>query len=266
MDYLTTNRAAWDVRTAQHVTSDFYDVEGWLAGATSLKSIELELLGDVTGLRVLHLMCHFGQDTLSLKRLGAASVVGLDLSPRAIAEARKLSERAGLEATFVEGDLYSAPERIDGQFDVVFMSYGTIGWLPDVEHWAEVVAGFVAPGGRFVFAEFHPALWMLDEDYRAIKYHYANHAPIVEEEGTYTDVAEEKPQAMVTWNHGLGEVIGALLGQGLSLKHFAEYDYSPYAIFGERGAELGPGEWGIKGIERKLPLVYSLVCERSAGR
>ena len=266
MDYLELNRAAWDVRVDQHVDSDFYDVEGWLAGKTSLKGIELELLGDLTGLRVLHLMCHFGQDTLSLKRAGAAGVVGLDLSPRAIEEARRLAARAGLEATFVEGDFYRAPELIAGPFDVLFMSYGTIGWLPDIARWGEVVAGFLRPGGRFVFAEFHPALWMLDEEQARVKYRYFGGEPIVETEGTYTDVAEERPQQMMSWNHGLGEVVGALMARGLSLKHFAEYDYSPYAIFGERGVEMAPGEWGVAGSERMLPLVYSLVMQKSPPR
>ena len=207
-------------------------------------------------------MCHFGQDTLTIKRMGAAAVTGLDLSPRAILEASKLAARANLDATFVEADLYNAPNVIDGQFDVVFMSYGTIGWLPDINRWAEVVASFLAPGGRFVFAEFHPALWMLDEQHQLVKYSYFNDAPIVDEEGTYTDVEEEQPQTMVTWNHGLGEVISALLDQKLTLTHFDEYDYSPYAIFGDRGVEMAPGQWGVKGSERKLPLVFSLVCER----
>ena len=261
MDYLSVNRNAWDTRTDQHLDSDFYDVEGWLEGATSLKGIELPLLGDLAGQRVLHLQCHFGQDTLSMARMGA-DVTGLDLSPRAIEEANKLAARAGLKATFVEGDVYAAPTLIEGKFDTIFVSYGTIGWLPDIKRWAKVIAHFLAPGGRFVFVEFHPALWMLDENFEAIKWRYFNGDPVVEEEGTYTDVAEEKPQAMITWNHGLGEVIGALLEEQLTLKHVAEYDYSPYAIFGDKGVERVPGEHVIKGYENLLPLVYSLVMER----
>ena len=256
MDYLAINRAAWDVRTEQHLTSAFYDVEGFVAGENRLNSIELALLPhDLTGKTLCHLMCHFGMDTLSFARMGA-EVTGLDLSPRAIEEARKLTARTGLEATFVNGDFYSAPELVDDTFDYVFMSYGTVGWLPDAQRWAEVVAKLLKPGGQFIIVDFHPALWMLDKEYR-----YANGEAIIDEEGTYTDVEEERPQRMVSWNHGLGELIGALLGQQLTLKHFSEYDYSPYAIFGERGVEMAPGEWGIEEIERKLPLVYGIVAE-----
>ena len=261
MDYLELNRAAWDARTAQHLPSDFYNVEGWLAGATSLKEIELPLLGDVRGQRLLHLQCHFGQDTLSLARVGA-EVTGLDLSPAAVATARALAGRAGLAARFVEGDVYAAPALIDGDFDVVFASYGAIGWLPDVERWADVVAHFLRPGGRLVFAEFHPMLWALDAEFRTVAHAYSSPEPIVEIEGTYTDVLAEAPQRMVTWNHGLANVIGALLRRGLRLAHFSEYDYSPYAIFGARGVEVAPGRHMVAGSERKLPLVYALVAER----
>ena len=265
MDYLALNRAAWDARTAQHLHSDFYDVTGWLAGATSLKDIESPLLGDdLRGQRLLHLQCHFGQDTLSLARLGA-EVTGVDLSPRAITEARLLAERAGLSATFVEGDVYAAPELVGGDFDIVFASYGTIGWLPDVRRWAKVVAQSLRPGGRLVFAEFHPVLWTLDAEFRHFAYDYQGAEPIVETEGTYTDAPEvdgqvlaQAPQRMVTWNHGLGEVIAALLAEGLALTHLSEYDHSPFPIFGERGVEVAPGRYMIEGLERKLPLCYAL--------
>ena len=267
MDYLALNRAAWDARTAQHLASAFYDVDGWLAGATSLRDIELPLLGDdLRGRRLLHLQCHFGQDTLSLARMGA-EVTGLDLSPRAIAEARKLAGRAGLAATFVEGDVYSAPALIAGDFDLVFASYGTIGWLPDVRRWASVVAHFLRPGGRLVFAEFHPVLWTLDEGFTRFTYDYQGGAPIVETEGTYTDaptvdgqVLAQAPQQMVTWNHGLGEVVTALLAEGLTLTHLSEHDHSPFPIFGERGVEVAPGRHMIAGLERKLPLCYALAA------
>ena len=204
-----------------------------------------------------------------------AEVTGLDLSPRAIAEARELAARAGLAADFVEGDVYAAPGLIGGDFDVVFASYGAIGWLPDVDRWAAVVAHFLRPGGRLVFAEFHPVPWMLDADFRELTYAYSSPEPIVETEGTYADVSAHSasfptagsgragqahaPQEMVTWNHGLGDVIGALLRRGLRLEHFAEHDYSPYAIYGGRGVEVAPGRWMISGLERKLPLVYALV-------
>ncbi len=262
MDYLETNRAAWDVRTAQHLDSEFYDVPGWLAGATSLKEIELDLLGEVDGERILHLQCHFGQDTLSLARLGA-EVTGLDLSPAAIAAARELAKRAELRAKFVCGDVYAAPELLTGEFDTVFTSYGTTGWLPDLRAWAEVVAGRLRPGGRFVFVEFHPVSQMYGAGFTEVKYSYFGGAASVEVEGTYTDVVEELPMATVWWDHSLAEVIGGLLEAGLTLERFAEYDYSPYNLYGERGVSVGAGRFAVSGLEGRVPLCYSLVCRKS---
>lgn len=262
-NYLDINRRAWDVRAAQHLESDFYDVKSWLGGKSSLTEIELPLLHELDGKSLLHLQCHFGLDTLSLARLGA-QVTGLDLSPRAITAAQQLSEEAKLKATFVEGDVYLAPQLIPDKFDLVFSSYGTIGWLPDIERWAQVIAHFIRPGGKLVFAEFHPALWMLDDTFESIQYSYFNGDQIEELAGTYTDVAEERPVQMISWNHGLAEVLTALMRQGLKVEHFQEYAYSPYNIFGDKGVELAPDRYAIKGLEGKLPLVYSLVM-RAAG-
>src|SRR5690606_3899602 len=163
MTYLDKNRALWNARVAAHVNSDFYDMAGFRAGKSSLKPPELRLLGDLSGKSVLHLQCHFGQDTLSLARMGA-EVTGLDFSDEAIRTARALAEELQLPASFVCGDLYDAPALLQRQYDVVFTSYGVIGWLPDLNRWAEVVASCLKPGGRFVFAEFHPVVWMLDDE------------------------------------------------------------------------------------------------------
>ncbi len=259
MDFLATNRVSWDRRVAQHVASDFYDVAGWRAGATSLQDIELGLLGQLDGLEVLHLMCHFGQDTLSLARMGA-QVTGVDFSPVAIAQARQLAQETELQARFVEGNVLDAPALLHGQtFDRVFLSYGTIGWLPDVRAWAAVVRSCLKPDGQLVFVEFHPALWMLDDAFQQFQYSYFTAEAIETTEGSYANLTDDQPQNFVSWNHGLAEVIGALLAEGLVLEAFAEYDYSPYNIFGDRAVEMSPGQWGLQGLERKLPLVYSLV-------
>ena len=134
-NYQELNREAWNKRTKVHLESSFYDQEAFLKGASSLNPIELELLGDVRGKSILHLQCHFGQDSISLARLGA-KVTGVDLSDQSIAEARKLSEQCHVDVHFIESDVLELNGKLDGQFDVVFTSYGTIGWLPDLEKWA----------------------------------------------------------------------------------------------------------------------------------
>ena len=177
-DYIAINRALWDQKTEHHFNSEFYDVEGFLQGRSSLNDIELELLGSVSGKTVLHLQCHFGQDTLSLARLGA-HVTGVDLSGAAIAKARELNDTLGLGAQFICCDLYELPGILDNQFDIVFTSYGTIGWLPDINRWAQVVAKYLKPGGQFVFVDFHPVVWMFSNDFSRVQYAYFNGGPIV---------------------------------------------------------------------------------------
>lgn len=262
MSYLETNLAAWNARTDVHLTSRFYDVPGFLAGKNMLMDIERGLLGDLTGKSVLHLQCHFGLDTLSLARLGA-TVTGMDLSDRAIDEARKLADQAGIPATFVCCDLYSLPQHLEGQFDVVFTSYGTIGWLPDLERWAAVVEHFLKPGGTFLIVEFHPIIWMFDSAFTKIEYPYLNSGPIVEEEGTYTDGAEGLKVTTTSWNHGLTEVITPLLQKGLIVREFREYDYSPYACF-TAAVEQEPGKFRVPHLGKSLPMVYALKMEKTA--
>ncbi len=142
---------------------DGYNVAGLLRGERPLHAIEEAELGSVAGLSLLHLQCHFGVDTMILAQKGAL-VTGLDYSPDAITKARELAGKAGLDATFVEGDLYEAPSLIEGRFDLVYTGWGALNWLPDIERWAEVVAHFVKPGGAFYIAEWHPALATLDDE------------------------------------------------------------------------------------------------------
>ena len=261
-DYRDINRQAWDVRTLQHLDSDFYDVKGWLEGKSSLCEIELALLGDLKGKSLLHLQCHFGQDTLSLARMGA-QVTGLDLSPKAIGAARDLAEKAGLEARFIEGDVYQTTELVGAQFDWVFTTYGVLGWLPDMARWAKVVADSLKPGGEFLLVEFHPVVWMMDEGLEQITYPYMRSHVIANVEDTYTDTSDPQPMEMHTWNHGLAEVIQALLNEGLELNHFEEYDYSPYPIFADRNRQVAPSRFQVLGLEGKLPLCFSVRCRKT---
>ncbi|WP_089890589.1 class I SAM-dependent methyltransferase [Chitinophaga arvensicola] len=257
-DYIPTNKELWNKRTAVHVDSDFYDMPGFLSGKSSLKEIELPLLGNITGKQILHLQCHFGQDTLSLVRMGAIAT-GVDLSDAAIAKANELSRQLELEnkASFVCCDLYSAPEHLTGTFDTVFTSYGTIGWLPDLDKWAGVVNHFLKPGGSFVMADFHPVIWMMDDNMQKLFYSYFNTETIIEEtEGTYTDRDSNIQHASYSWNHPLSEIVTALTAQGLQLQVLQEFDYSPYNCF--RNTVEKDGRFYIKGLEGKLPMVYAL--------
>ena len=260
-DYLKHNKAAWNQKTDVHIDSDFYDLAGFLEGKSSLKSIELDLLGDVKGKKILHLQCHFGQDTLSLARMGA-QVTGVDLSDKAISKAKELNEQLGLDAQFVCCDVYEAPHFIDEKFDIVFTSYGTIGWLPDLNRWAHVISHFLKPEGHLVFAEFHPAVWMFDNDFSYIQYSYFNEETIIEEEtGTYTDREAPIATKTVSWNHPLDEVLNALLQNNLTLNCFNEYNYSPYNCF-NKTEEFEEGKFRIKHLGNKIPMMYALMATK----
>lgn len=260
LNYIEINRALWDEKTAHHVKSDFYDMESFMQGKTSLKHIELGLLGDVKGKSILHLQCHFGQDSLSLARMGA-KVTGVDFSGEAIVNAKKINEQLGLDATFICTDIYSLPDVLQGQFDIVFTSYGTIGWLPDMKRWAEVVARYVRPGGTFLIVEFHPVVWMFSNDFSGVQYSYFNREPIIETlEGTYADRNADIKKQEIGWNHDLSEVMQSLLGAGLRIAGFHEYDSSPYNCF-QNTVEVAPGAYQVMGMEGKIPMVYALMAE-----
>ncbi len=254
-NYLDVNRNLWNNKTQFHLQSDFYGVKEFKQGITALKSIELSQLGDVNGKTLLHLQCHFGLDTLSWARLGA-QVTGIDFSEKAIQAAEKLAQEVNMKARFIQSDIYDV--QLKEQFDIVFTSYGVIGWLPDLDKWAQVVAAHLKPGGAFHFIEFHPVVWMFDNDFQYIQYSYFNREDIIEEvHGSYADRSAPIVGTSISWNHSLDEVLGALLRQGLRLEHFAEYDYSPHDSF-PNAVKIAEGKWQLQGLEGKIPMVYAL--------
>ena len=167
-NYIEINKQSWNKKTDFHIASEFYDNESFIKGKSSLNEIELNLLGDIKGKSILHLQCHFGQDTISLNRLGA-KITGVDLSDRAIEKANELAKETNAEANFICCDIYDLPNFLDEKFDIVYTSYGTIGWLPDMDKWASIISHFLKPKGKFIFVEFHPVVWMFDDDFNRVK-------------------------------------------------------------------------------------------------
>ncbi len=229
-----------------------------------MNSIELNLLGDVSNLSILHLQCHFGLDSLSLSRLGA-SVTGVDLSDKAIDKARELADKIKSDANFICSDIYDLPNHLNRKFDIVFTSYGTVGWLPDLNKWAQVISHFLKPGGKFVFAEFHPVVWMFDDHFKEIKYNYFNVETIIEEEkGTYAQKDADIKQKSISWNHPLSDVINSLIKNNIQITNMQEYDYSPYDCFKET-IMVEPKKYRIKHLSDHIPMVYSLVGLKKEG-
>lgn len=260
-NYLDVNRNSWNQKTEFHVNSDFYNQEGFLKGENSLTPIELELLGNIEGKSILHLQCHFGQDTISFSRLGAKAV-GVDLSDNAIEKAREIANQLNTDTRFICCDIYNLPNHLKEQFDIVFTSYGTIGWLPDLDKWAKVISNFLKPGGKFVMADFHPVVWMFDDNFEKIGYNYFKSEPIIETvDGTYADKNAPINSKTITWNHSTSELLNSLLSNDLELNTFNEYDYSPYNCFNAT-EEFEPKKFRIKHLENKIPMVYSIVATK----
>ncbi|MGH3709819.1 MAG: class I SAM-dependent methyltransferase [Pseudonocardiaceae bacterium] len=186
-------------------------------------------LGDLTGRRGVHLQCHIGTDTLSLTRLGAR-MTGLDFSSAALAHARRLAERAGTDIDFHEAEVYDAIDALGAEaFDLVYTGVGALCWLPDVARWGRVVAELLRPGGRLFICEGHPMFWSLDEtsDVLTLRYPYFEHAePVVSDEpGTYVQTEVVFPHGLShSWNHGLGEIITAVLDAGMRLTQLVEHE------------------------------------------
>jgi len=264
-EHMAVNREWWNERVPIHAKSKFYDLDGFRAGKTNLLGIEQEEVGDVRGQRLLHLQCHFGLSTLSFARLGA-SVVGVDFSAPAVALARSLADEEGLPARFVESDVYDALDAVtERDFDVVFASYGVLGWLPDVPGWMRVAAEFLRPGGRFHLIEIHPFTATFDdEDPDAseprVRYPYF-HDPEPDHEiceATYADRdAETTHDDTRFWAHDLGEILGSAIEAGMVIEAYRElpttcFQEFPYLV------ERRPGEWGWPEGMTELPLQFAL--------
>lgn len=261
-NYLEINRNSWNKRVEAHMKSDFYGLEAFKAGKSSLNSIELDLLGDVKGKSILHLQCHFGQDSLSLARKGA-EVTGVDFSDEAISQAKKLTQELNLNAEFICCDIYALPKYLDKKFDIVFTSYGTYGWLPDLNKWAAVISHFVKPGGTFVMADFHPVVWMFDDKIEKLAYSYFKSEPIIEQSsGTYADKNADLNFTSVGWNHSLSEILTPLLNNGLILKSFQEFDYSPYDCF-QNMRMVGENCFKFSSLEISAPIVFAIKADKS---
>jgi len=251
------NRKLWNNKTAYHVDSEMYKMEKWLNGETSLDEIVLNEIGEVEGKSLLHLQCHFGQDTMSFARMGAKAV-GVDLSDASIDKAIQLNNQLALDAKFVRCNVLETREHLQEKFDIVYTSYGTICWLPDLDQWAKVVVDSLKDGGSFYMAEFHPIIHMFDYPNENISYPYFNIGAVEEvNSGTYADPDAPIEQREFFWLHSISETVTALLKQGLILESFNEHPYSPYDCFGN-SKEIQPGKYVFGSFPHPLPHVFSM--------
>lgn len=263
------NRRHWDERAPAHAASPDYGVSRFADDPDHLSGVvrfDLPRLGDLAGLRGVHLQCHIGTDTVSLARLGAL-MTGLDFSAASLAEARMLSQIADVDVDFVQSDVYDAASVLEpGTFDLVYTGIGALCWLRDIRRWAGVVAALLRPGGRLFVREGHPVLWALDDartdQLLVLEHPYRETAePVIDTtEGTYVETdADLRHVESHSWNHGLGEIVSALLDAGLVLTQLVEHDSVPWNPLSEGVMRLGEGgEWHLADRPERLPLTYTL--------
>jgi SAM-dependent methyltransferase len=274
-EQLETNRLAWDECAALHARGcAYYPVEAFKAGQTGLRPNTPDDLGDVRGQRLLHLQCHFGMDSLMWVRQGAV-VTGVDFSPVAIAQARRLATESGLEATFLEADVCQLPDQLRAQFDMVLSYCGTITWLGNLKDWARGIARCLKPGGFFYLADCHPLSLAMEvsADQSVPQPHYSYFGrgqPIrCDEPGTYA-LPQAKTEHNVTyqWQHTIQDILSALIAAGLQLEFLHEFPFAFYQRYSHPDRKLmrqdEQGWWHLIDGDQLIPLILSLKAVKTA--
>lgn len=270
-EFREANLDSWNERAGIHANSEFYDIQKYIDDPNHLSTtVEFDRteIGDVTGKTLLHLQCHIGTDTISMARLGA-TVTGVDFSEASIEVARKLSEDCGTPARFEVAELYDTPNAIDEQFDIVYTGTGALVWLPDIRGWAEVVSRMLKPGGTFYVRDGHPMAGAVDserEDGQLVVAHpyFETEASKYEENYTYTDGPQlSKKTIIYEWNHSLGEIVTALIDNGLRIDFLHEHQFAEYRAF-PACAGNGKGHWRFPEHSERLPLMFSIKATKAS--
>lgn len=262
--FVDANRANWDERADIHAedATGFYRIDRLIAGEDVLSPVEAGEIGDIAGLNVLHLQCHIGTDTICLARRGGR-VTGIDFSTKAIRHAESLAAQAGVTVRFIEGDVYRAYALAGGGFDLVYTTWGTIVWLPDVRQWADVVATVLRPGGRLLFADTHPGFALLEEVSGQLvpTYDFRTSPPTpleFRQEQTYTgDQRTLHNAASFEWIHPVGDILTALIDVGMRIERATEHEVLPFQMFPmmERGDDR---MWRLPADKPRMPLSLSI--------
>ena len=250
--YIEINKKAWNTRTPIHIKSKFYNHDKFKNGETSLNPIELNALGNIKAKSLLHLQCHFGQDSISFARMGA-KVTAIDFSNVAIHEAKKIAKETNTDINFLESNVLDL--QLNKEFDIIFSSYGVLGWLPNLEKWGGIINLHLKKGGLFLLTEFHPLLEIIKDN--GYDYFYNKNPDIEIKKGSYTDGGKNIKTKTCWWNHSLTDIFFALESNGLKLVEFKEFDYSPYKL--EDMIKKSKGKYVLsKRAKLSTPYIFNL--------
>jgi len=256
------NQKLWDQWTNINIKSKFYDLPSFLNGKNTLNEIEKDEIGLVEGLSVLHLQCHFGMDTISQARMGA-KVSGVDISEVAITKAKELAKQLKFKVDFILSDVYDLKKWIRKKYDLAFASYGVISWLPDLNTWADIISWCLKPGGTFYLVDFHPILWMLDDQLTHIQYPYDSAGSPLKFENVPSYAEPDIPLSNqeFNWHHGIGKVVNSLIQSRLQIEFLNEHFFSPYPVFSDM-EEIEEGKWIHVHKKQKIPYLFSVKAKK----
>ena len=257
VNYAKINKKWWNAITPIHSKSHLYNLSTFKKGKTSLQQLELQEVGSVKGKSMLHLMCHFGMDSISWAREGA-NVTGVDLSDESIKLAKKLSSDTDVPVEFICADIYELPNILHKKYDIIFMSYGVLLWLSDIEKWAEIITHFLKKGGVFYIAEIHPFTTILSYECK-LSYNYFDRGPYLDDsDGTYTNWNTNIKGITYEWSHTMGDILNALIKQGLQIKYVHEFPYTMYNQFPGLMKKNKQGQYVLKNTKVQIPLLFSI--------
>lgn len=274
-DAATTNRAHWDELADLHAglggdgrRNSYYDIEGLVAGRSSLLQAEQDGLesavGEVDGLRVLHAQCHIGLDAITLARAGAR-VTGVDFSSVALSHAAEIGRRCGVDIDWVRADITSPPRRLVGRFDLVYATFGILCWIEDPETWMRSVHSMLAPGGRLLLVDIHPLYLMVDRvEPFGVDFPYRYDGPrTFSSDGSYAaGDAEVTAKGTIEFAHSLGEVVTAAVAAGLVVERLDEQFSVELDPRGDLLTQDPDGWFRLRVDQEVLPVTYSLIARR----
>lgn len=260
-DYASINRKWWNSVTSIHASSKLYNLEKFRKGKTSLQRTEIEEVGNVRGKTLLHLLCHFGMDTLSWARRGAL-VTGVDISESSVRLARKLSRETRVPAKFICSDIYALPDVLDQKYDIIFASYGVLLWLSNLRKFAKIVNHYLADGGLFYIIDLHPFTNILSCDFKLI-YKYFDRGPFLDDaDGSYTDWNEKVSGETYEWSYTMSDLINELVREGLKLEFVHEFPFTMYDQFPGFMEKNKKGQYVLRDKKIEIPLLFSLKAIR----
>lgn len=265
--HASVNQKLWDELAPLHAASRYYDVDAFVAGSSTLGAVELEEVGDVSGKRLVHLMCHFGMDTVSWARRGA-HVTGVDFSAEAIRIARDLADQVHTPAEFVCADVLQAADVLADTFDIVFLSRGVLMWIEDIDAWAEVCARLLRPGGVFYLLDNHPLALAATETDNGLTVHgsyfHSAEPAVVVKDGSYavTDPGMRHQESR-EWNHSLGEVVTALVRAGIRIDFLHEF---PGDVTATDTSDSAPGSSDSAPVTQDLAASGASASHRMPGQ